>query len=55
MTHFKNILSHPINEANEGTNLFYSFDFGLTHFIAFNSAELFYGESDGSNFDTQMN
>ena len=32
----------PLNDANEGTNYFYSFDMGPAHFVMFNTEAYFY-------------
>jgi Predicted phosphohydrolases len=41
-THYKERFYMPLNDANEGTNYFYSFDMGPAHFVMFNTEAYFY-------------
>lgn len=43
----------PWNEYNQGTSLYYSFDFGLTHFIMFNT-EFYLRKHSGSEGQLQL-
>ena len=45
-THYKTRFAMPINEANNGTNYFYSFDMGPAHIIMMNTECYLYYELD---------
>jgi hypothetical protein len=36
-THYKSRFNLPVNDANEGTGMFYSFDMGYAHFSMIDS------------------
>lgn len=41
-THYKQRFAMPVNDANEGSNYFYSFNFGPAHIIMINTEGYFY-------------
>lgn len=41
-SHYKQRFSMPVNDANEGSNYFYSFDYGYAHIIMINTEGYFY-------------
>jgi acid phosphatase type 7 len=43
-SHYMNRFKMPRNQENQGTNLFYSFNIGLAHFIMFSTEQYFYEE-----------
>jgi acid phosphatase type 7 len=44
-SHYKQRFHMPVNEANEGTNYFYSFNAGDAHFIMLSTEVYFFGDS----------
>lgn len=53
-THYKHRFRMPVNEANQGTGYFYSFDLGPVHFVLFNT-ELFLVKKYHQAFINQWN
>ena len=41
-THYKNRFKMPVNSANQGTSMFYSFNLGPAHFILFSTEQCFF-------------
>lgn len=52
-THYKERFYMPVNEANNATNYFYSFDMGPAHFVMMNT-EAYYDDTNDTRI-TQMN
>jgi acid phosphatase type 7 len=52
-THYKNRFNMPINEANDGTGYFFSFDIGPAHFILFDTELYVLGQT--VSIQTQLN
>lgn len=52
-THYKTRFNMPLNEANNGTSYFYSFDMGPAHFVMMNT-EVYFSSSNVTAI-TQMN
>ncbi|OMJ96204.1 hypothetical protein SteCoe_162 [Stentor coeruleus] len=53
-SHFKNRFKMPINEANQGTGYFFSFDLGRAHFIMINT-EIIVDDKMASEIYTEVN
>jgi hypothetical protein len=53
-THYKERLNMPLNEANQGTSYFYSFDMGRAHFIMYNT-EVFLDDDYEAEAMTMVN
>ena len=51
---YRNKYKMPVNEANEASGFFYSFDLGAAHFIMFNT-EVFFDEYAVNEVFTEMN
>lgn len=52
-THYKSRFVMPLNDANQGTGYFYSFDLGPAHFVMFNTEA--YWDDDNITITTQLN
>lgn len=52
-THYKERFNMPLNDANQGTGYFYSFDYGPAHFVMFDTEVFFYYSNDTQQ--TQVN
>jgi hypothetical protein len=44
-THYVNRFNMPLNDANNGTSTFYSFNYGLAHYLLFNT-DIYFGLKD---------
>jgi hypothetical protein len=53
-THYMARYNMPKNDANEGKDMFYSFNLGLAHYILFDT-ETYFGLKDEGAIQTQMN
>lgn len=45
-THYSNRFKMPINEANQGTSWFYSFDYGPAHFVMIDTEVYFFNSAE---------
>ena len=45
-TQYKARVNMPVNKHNQGTSLYYSFDYGTVHYIMFNTETYYYSDDD---------